>query len=110
MISITGKIMVGSTPVFVFTFLDQNGAAMDISQADELNVYLTAPNGGQLKKQKPDVAFVTDGTDGKIQYQCATANLSTPGKGWKVEAEAIKTGIYTWRQPPECFEVEQNIF
>ena len=66
------------------TITDAAGAVIDISSATLKEFIIQRPDGTNLTPNK-STAFVTDGTDGKIEYTTLAADLDVTGT-WKVQA------------------------
>ncbi len=65
----------------VVTVVDQAGAAVNISGATELTIYLTRPNRTVLTKT---AVLDTNGVNGKMKYVTQSGDLSVAGT-WKVQ-------------------------
>ena len=91
------------------------GTAFEITlQDDSTVVNISAATTKQIIFQKPDgttvtetADFVTDGTDGKIQYVIASGDLDTVGT-WSIQAKII-ISTNTWYSDIQTFEVHGNI-
>ena len=93
-------IFVGSTPTIVMT-IKEDGSALDISSATSKRITLASPDGETSVKA---AEFSTDGTDGKIEYQCSTSDLDMRGTwqaqaylempGWQGHCEIVKFTVY----------------
>ena len=60
------------------TVTDQAGAIVDLSGMVSKDITLKKPNPDNTTVTKP-AAFVTDGTDGKIEYKTTTTDLDVSG-------------------------------
>ena len=89
---------------FVITIKDEAGAVVDVSSASTRKIYFTKPNGELLTN---DAGFMTDGTDGKIQYTTIEGDVDIPGT-WKVQG-MIETAEGEWSSDITEFEVEPNL-
>jgi hypothetical protein len=69
--------------VFEITLQDQDGAAADVSGATTKQIIFRKPGGTVVTKAAD---FVTDGTDGKIDYTAASGDLDTAGD-WRIEGQ-----------------------
>lgn len=97
-------IHVGNTPTFEVTFLDDDGTALDISTATTRQILLAKPDDTVLTNA---AAFVTDGTDGKIEYVAVTTDIDQAGS-WRVQGKVV-TPTATWTTRVEEFPVEANL-
>jgi len=88
---------------FEVTILNE-GAAYDISGASTKQILFKKSNGNTFAK---DADFVTDGTDGKIDYFSVDGDLDLVGV-WCIQAKVI-IGAGTWKSDIEEFEVFKNI-
>ena len=73
--------------IIELTITDAAGASIDISAATLKEFIIQRPDGTNLTPNK-STSFVTDGTDGKIQYTTLAADLNVTGN-WKVQAHII---------------------
>ncbi len=75
---------------FECTIVDEDGNIMDVSGASTKEIWFGKPD---LSVATFAAAFVTDGTDGKIQYvTAAEADLDQAGT-WKIQG-FVKFGSY----------------
>lgn len=88
---------------FVVTILDE-GSIVDISGATTKDIIFLKPDGTTLTKA---ANFVTDGTDGKIDYFTIAGDLSIIGV-WSIQSQVV-LGSGTWNSDIETFEVFKNI-
>jgi len=79
------EIHVGTIVTFEITVKDQDDTVIDISTATSKQLIFRKPDKTKLTK---DVIFVTDGTDGKIQYTTSTTDLSQAGK-WELQGYIV---------------------
>ncbi len=71
------KIHVGDTMLFRSTIVNSyDDSTVDISGASTRNFIFQDPNGATLTVQG---SFLTDGTDGIIQYKALPTDLNQPG-------------------------------
>lgn len=89
---------------FIVVVTQQDGVTpQDISGATSLNMFLTKPD---LSISSNEATFVTDGTDGKMQYTTQSGELSTIGI-YKVQGEYISgSGVFYTQKT--YFIVEPN--
>lgn len=97
-------IHVGNTHTFEVVFLDDAGAVLDISSATTREIHLRKPDGTALQKT---ASFVTDGTDGAIEYKALTTDIDAEGN-WKVQGKVV-TATDTWTTRVDEFPVAANI-
>jgi len=90
----------------VLTFTVQSdGSVVDLSTADTKQVKFDRPYAnGKFSK---DLAFVTDGTDGKVKYVIEPAILDTAGE-WHFQLYfSFSTGV--WYSDTQSFLVGENL-
>jgi hypothetical protein len=75
--------------VIEYTVLDDEGVALDISGATTKKLYFKKPNGVVISK---DAEYVSDGSDGKLQFSTTAGDLSPYGK-WSCQAYLVKSGL-----------------
>jgi hypothetical protein len=68
-----------------FTIVDQDGVVVDLSAVTSYDLEFRKPDGVCVTKTP---SFVTDGTDGKIQYTTLTTDLDQAGS-WSVQSIVI---------------------
>lgn len=88
---------------FEVTISDE-GNIVDISTATTKEIIFGKPDSNILTKA---ASFVTDGTDGKIEYFSITGDLSVIGI-WSIQSNLV-LGSGTWRSEIKEFEVLRNI-
>jgi hypothetical protein len=76
------NIQARSTIEILATIVDQNGVAVDLSQADLVEYHLQKPLGGRVVFT---AGLKTDGTDGKISYTTSITDMATAGV-WHLQA------------------------
>jgi|LUMF01.1.fsa_nt_gb NRPS condensation-like uncharacterized protein len=70
-------IHVGNTVKLRYT-IKENGTAKNISSyTSERTLWLRRPDGTTVSKT---LSFSSDGTDGKVEYQCASTDLDVKGE------------------------------
>jgi hypothetical protein len=92
---------------FIVTIKDcVSGTAtvMDISTASTAELIFKSPSG--VTKTKT-ASFVTDGTDGKIQYGTIDGDLNEIGT-WRLQSKIVLPGG-TWRTDVGTFRVYENL-
>lgn len=67
----------------------QDDTATDISSYTTKEFVFTKPDGTTTTKS---ASFVTDGSDGKLEYQFVDGDLDAAGL-WRVHARVAKTGV-----------------
>lgn len=98
------SIRVGDVGTVLEATILENGAALDISAATEMILYLRKPNRAVLEKT---AIFQTDGTDGIIQYTTVEDDLSMAGH-WDIQGKVTLPGG-EWKSTIRGFEVEANL-
>lgn len=93
---------IGTT--LLVTICDCSNNAIDISTADTKQIVLKKPSGSTLTKT---ATFITDGSDGKIQYVVQSGDMDEVGT-WKVQG-VVTIGAYTWHSNFESFKVYRNL-
>ena len=88
-----------------FTVTVQDGTTVvDISTASTKQLHFKKPGGTILTKS---TSFVTDGTDGKMQYVSVDGDLSDDGV-WKMQGKVIIVGN-TFSTDITSFKVYRNL-
>lgn len=90
---------------FRATIRDENGAAIDVSMASQIEFAFRPPN--SMASIRRPATFVTDGSDGKIQYATVDGDLSRAGT-WYVQAFVTEGSEY-WPTATHRFTVEKNL-
>ena len=90
--------------VFRFQIVDQDDAIVNISSATTKTLKLQKPNGTVVTKI---TSFVTDGTDGLLQYTTIANDLDTAGL-WKRQIQLSITGFSGHAVESE-FRVESSL-
>ena len=91
--------------VIEYQILDQDGVTpLDISAATNTQLIFKNPSGVTITKT---AAFVTDGTDGKLQYVTVAGDLVGYG-AWQIQAHLTLLGA-DGRTEVERFGVEKNL-
>lgn len=89
---------------FRLTILDCDAVAIDISSAITKEILFQKPDGTSITQT---ATFLTDGTDGIVQYVTIANDLDQTGK-WKIQAKVtLPTG--TWSSNIETFRVYSNL-
>lgn len=84
---------------------DQNKDALDLSSGvSSMEFILESPQ--RVQTTVDPITFVTDGSDGRIQYVLESGDLSEPGR-WKVFAHIVQ-GSKDFRTTKAEFVVEPN--
>lgn len=84
--------------------LDCNDAALDISDATSIDIVLKKPSGTSVTKTG---SFVTDGSDGVIQYVVESGVIDENGS-WKIQG-VVTVNDYQWHSSIKTFKVSRNI-
>jgi len=89
--------------VFRVTLYDCDNA-VDLSTASVKQFVFKKPDESVVTK---DAVFLTDGTDGVVQYVTIASDLDLPGK-WKIQARVtLPTGV--WSSDIDTFKVYANL-
>ena len=67
---------------FIITVNDNDGTAADISAASSISFIFSDPSGNETTKS---ASFVTDGSDGKVEYQFVGTSLFTVAGCWVLQ-------------------------
>jgi hypothetical protein len=88
-----------------FTITLKDGTAVvDISTATTKSIIFGKPDGTTLTKT---AGFVTDGSDGKINYSSVSGDLNIPGI-WSIQAHVVLSSG-NWKTDIAHFDVHDNI-
>jgi len=82
----------------------EDGAAIDISTATSMDITIKRPDGTILSVSG---AFVTDGTDGKLDYTTVSGDLSVSGEYCAQVKLTLPAG--TWNSDVDHFDVAGNL-
>ena len=89
----------------VFTVTIKDGSsAVNISTASQKDIMFRKPSGTCVSHA---AAFVSDGTDGKIQYTVVSGDLDESGT-YKLQSY-VKIGSGEWYTDTTTFKVHKNI-
>jgi len=95
---------IGDAGTKIIIVVEEDGSPLDISLASEKVFRFTTGSGTALLK---NASFVTDGSDGELEYTFLTGELSIPGM-WYLQAKVVMpTG--TWYTSIVSFMVEPNL-
>ena len=99
------EIHVGAVGVSIRPHIvDENGDTIDVSGASTKQVLLEDPDGNVAAKSAD---FVTDGTDGYIEYVTQANDLDEAG-WWRAQGYIV-TGSKSFKTQIERFEVKLNL-
>jgi len=90
--------------VFVGTVTDDTGHVVDISGATTKQLTFKKPNGSKATKA---ATFMTNGTDGKMQYTAVDGDVDQVG-GWKLQGKVVLPSG-TWYTDVHRFDVHANL-
>lgn len=90
--------------VFRLTIVDELEDIVNISAATTTEIRFEKPDKTTVDKT---AGFVTDGTDGGIQYVTIADDLDMSGK-WRIQAYIV-TPVGEWRSEIETFWVSDNL-
>jgi len=97
-------IQLGSDVLLEVTCVDDSGASVDVSTATEKTIYLKPPTGSRVDKT---ASFTTDGTDGKIEYQCTGGELNQLSL-WQIQGKAVIDG-HPYYSEIDTFNIKGNL-
>ena len=80
-----------------------NNSILDISSASPINIIFTRPDGTNFVRE---ASFVTDGTDGKMEYTTSSSELNVAGD-WSYYGTVQFINGY-WATSSVSFVVEAN--
>ncbi len=89
---------------FRYQCLDQDSNIIDLTNVDTMSITFTKPDRSKLIITP---VFVTDGSDGRIQYLSRNGDLSVPGL-WRAEVY-ISFGTASWHSDITEFRVWSNL-
>lgn len=97
----------GAINAIIEVDVEEDGEAVDLSPVLTKTLYFRKPNGDTVSKA---ASFVTDGTDGKLQYVTEDADFLDQAGIWKVQAFLEFPGSgYEGRGHVGQFPVRDNI-
>ena len=85
--------------------IKEDGVAVDVSAASTKQLKFKRPDGSSFTKT---ATFVTDGTDGKIQYVTVDGDLNMAG-AWTQQGYVAGVGGFTGHSTKRSFNVDSNI-
>lgn len=91
--------------VAIIATVKEDNAAVNVSSVTTKQLVLKKPDGSTVTKT---AAFVTDGTDGKLQYVTISGDLDTAGT-WEVQANVVFPSGFNGRSDVQSFEVRDNL-
>lgn len=80
----------GGGVAITLPIVDQDGNIIDVSSATTKTIYLRKPDGTTILTKT--ATFVTDGTDGEIQYVTVKDEIDTVGV-WKVQGYVVLSNL-----------------
>lgn len=89
---------------FLVQVNDQDGNAINLSSASSINILFEKPDKTFVSKT---ASFVTDGTDGQIEYISITGDLNMVGR-WQIQASYIKSSNLKYTSK-DTFIVDSNL-
>lgn len=92
--------------VFRGSFVDQDGAVIDLSAATTMEIRLKGPS-GQQRQLAAAFPAGDDGTQGRIEASTISTTLNQPGL-WSWQGHASGPG-YDWFSDDQTFQVESNL-
>jgi len=98
------EIHVGDIGTKLVLEIIESGVAADISAATNMRMRFQKPSGDTLDKA---ATFVTDGTDGQIQYVTVSGDLDETG--WWTRQAFLTLGSWSGQSSRVRFEVCGNI-
>jgi len=94
---------VGTT--FRATIKDQDNVVVDVSSATTQEIIFKKPGGTLITRA---TSFVTDGTDGKIEYKTLAADIDEEGT-WEWQPHVILGAGNEWYSDPLEFVVKEKL-
>lgn len=85
--------------------IKEDGVALDVSGVSTKAIDFKKPDGTVVSKT---ASFVTDGTDGQIEYVTVNGDLNVVGE-WKFEGYVAGLGGWTGASDTHSFVVEARI-
>jgi hypothetical protein len=101
LITPTAPIQLGNLTLFELTFVDQAGAAIDLSAGSAFAIKFQTPQGVTSTET---AALSGDGTDGKIRATFAP----TAAGAWRIQGRATLAGLEK-HSSKAIFPVESNL-
>ena len=98
------EIHVGDVGTLFIVTVMENDAVLDIRLATTKQIIFKSPSG--VKKVK-DAEFVTDGRDGKLQYETIENDLNK-AEGWNIQVY-LEFESGTWHTDIATFHVYENL-
>ena len=95
----SGQVFVGNRTVFRYTVQDQDGDAVDLSNATTKQIVLQSPHGVRYSYT---ATFETDGTDGVMEYR---VTMPTPAGVWKGQVYLAGVAGFTGYSTMDVFAV-----
>ena len=89
--------------IFRLTLLDTASEPLDVSGATVTFIFLS-PGGRRFEKT---ASYVTDGTDGKVQYVSTSGDIDEVGR-WQYQAK-VTVGSNHWASEIIIFKVKKNL-
>ncbi len=97
------EVQVANPITIEIDFVDEDGTVIDISTASPKYVVLADPSGNAVENAG---SFVTDGTDGKLEYTCST-DVDEAG-AWSTQGRATIGGS-EWNTDITTFKAIANL-
>lgn len=98
-------IHVGDIGTELTMTITENGSFVDISGAQSKDFHFEKPGGNEIIKS---ASFVTDGSDGQLQYTVQDGDLDESGL-WAIQAEIVDSEGNTFHSDIKTFQVDENI-
>jgi hypothetical protein len=98
------QIHVGDIGTTLIGTFSDSGTAVDISTASSIEMIIKKPDQTKLTKT---ATFVTDGTDGKVQYITIAGDIDQAGN-YKIQGKVVYGGA-TYYSSISTFKVYCNI-
>jgi hypothetical protein len=90
--------------VITATIVDESGTAVNLAGATSKKIIFQKPDGSRAEK---DLAFATDGTDGKVKYTLLAGDVDQSG-GWQRQYR-VSLAAGTWTSDVVVFDVKESI-
>lgn len=101
------EIHVGDIGTSFVATIQDGTSVIDISGATTIELIFEDPAGTSFTKT---ASFVTDGTDGKMEYVTVSDDDIIDAEGfWKIQGHVVFSATQEWKTDVQKFAVHQNI-
>ena len=98
-------VNIGDTPTFRFNMKNQAGAIFPVGGVTTQEALFTKPDGSKLAK--PTV-FLTDGSDGVIEYTTEDNTIIDQAGTWKRQPHVVFSPTVEFYGEVKVFDVDEN--